>query len=263
MLKIDASKEQQLTFEVQIGGVQYDQISGYFRVVLNEVEYGFPAKIGRESITVDLPQLNKIISTKIKESDEVDVRLDIIADGHYIAPWQDKASISNPLLIEAKIISNDFTPTTSIKTKLKEEDSSKKKSIEVKKIKSDDELMEHITEKLSKKLDKLIAIREQQSTENKVEEIKTIKETKNIEQLLNKTLDTFNISETKNSKSKKISLKEFKQNLTKEDVMRYIKSKSTKNPDIQNMIYEQASALATIKTPSNILKEVVKIIRKK
>lgn len=29
------------------------------------------------------------------------------------------------------------------------------------------------------------------------------------------------------------------------------------------MIYEQASALATIKTPSNILKEVVKIIRKK
>ena len=43
MLKLNVNQEKQLTFEVQIGGVQSDQVSSHLRIEIDDVEYGFPA----------------------------------------------------------------------------------------------------------------------------------------------------------------------------------------------------------------------------
>ncbi len=277
MLRLNVTQEKQLTFEVQIGGVQHDQVSSQFKIIINEVEYGFPAKVGRETITVNLPPLNKVVAGKIVEGDEAEVKLEIIADGHYLTPWQDRASLSNPLIVEAKIKDTSFIPNPSFETKLVvEEDGAKQTTI----IEKKEELTpDQKIENISSKLEQLIEMQEQsdlppspekEEEEEEVEEkcsvTKEEKEEKEekeddksetVEELLNKEIDKLQLNE-----KKKMALKEFKQNLTKEDVLRYIEKKGSKNPEVQKLIYEQAKTAAQKDSPAHILKEVAIILKK-
>ena len=118
MLKLNVNQEKQLTFEVQIGGVQSDQVSSHLRIEIDDVEYGFPAQVGNESISVNLPPLRTVTARKLKEGEEVQVKLEIIADGNYLTPWQDTFRLSNPLVVEAKIVDDEFTSAPAFKTKL-------------------------------------------------------------------------------------------------------------------------------------------------
>ena len=46
MLKLDVNREKQLTFEVQIGGVQSDKISSHLRIKIDEIiDYIIPLDI--------------------------------------------------------------------------------------------------------------------------------------------------------------------------------------------------------------------------
>jgi len=287
MLKLNVNEEKQLTFEVQIGGVNYDQVTSHLRIVIGEVEYGFPAKVGSESITVDLPPLNKIIGTKLKEGEEVEVKLEMIADGYYLTPWQDTLKISNPLVIEAKIKDDGFIPNPAIKTSLVvAEDGAKqttivreKEKIEVEKPSIEEEakpadtdvvvskLAEKLLTLLGKQEGKVIVEKEEKKEPKaKKEALKKEPVIENkmgaIEKLLTDTVNKIQIEGNKTSK-KKISLRELKQNVTKEDIIKYMENAGTKNPKIQEIIYEQASAASAKDTPFEILRQVVKIMRKK
>lgn len=297
MLKLNVNEEKRLTFEVQIGGVNYDNVTSTFKIVLNEVEYGFPAKVGRETITVELPPLNKVIGAKISEGDEAEVRLELVADGHYLTPWQDNARLSNPLIVEAKIKDDSFKPNPSLKTKLVvSEDGARQKTIvKEQEINDEEDLTERIVSRLSEKFQTLLAKREQdemppmkdegedddkenveekcsvkREEENEEEVEKDEKEVEEstaqaLERLMNKALDAYDLTEGGDRKKSKksMTLEEFKKNLTEEDVKRYIAAKGSKNQKVQEIIYEQAKLSAKKDTPAHVLKEVVKIIRKK
>jgi len=263
MLRLNVNQEKQLTFEVQIGGVNHDQITSQFKIIIDKVEYGFPAKVGRDIITVDLPPLNEVIAGKIIEGDEAEVRLEIIADGHFLTPWQDRMTLSNPLVVEATIVDSSFIPNPTFETKLVvESDGAKQTTIVEKK---EEETPQQVISRLSSKLEKLIEMQEQsdlppspekekEDTEEEVEEgcvkpkteseevesddeKKDIKEkSQTLEKLLNKTIDTFKLSEDKTNK-KEITLEEFKRNLTKEDIFRYMAKKGTSKSEIQELVY--------------------------
>jgi hypothetical protein len=291
MLKINVNEEKQLTFEVQISGMQSSQIKSYFKVVIAEIEYGFPASIGQETITVKLPPLNQIVGTKIKEGDEAEVRLEVVADGHYLTPWKDYAKLSNPLIVEATIKDDSFVSNSPLKTKLLvSEDGSKQKMIVTK---GDDdsplkeesnEFSDDVVNKLADKLSNLLKTEqadmpvspgdtpedeeEEETVEEKCKvEKEKVKEgqqnkTQVLENLLDKTIDAFELNENKKPKSKKQTLEEFKKNLCKEDILKYIERKGTKNPKVQEVIFEQASLAAEKQEPVYILKKVVDIMKK-
>jgi hypothetical protein len=306
MLRINVNESCQLNFEIQIGGVQSDQLDSYFKIVYEGVEYGFPAKVGRESITVDLPPLNTVIGKRIKEGDEGEVKLEVIADGNYLTPWKDYAKFSNPLVIEAKIKDGGWIPKPTLKTKLvsstedgqkqgvivKEEEEKAKK--EDKKITEEEELTNKIVEKLSKKFATMFNEQEtvneppvkpedeeeveescgkdhspkkKKTSENaKVEEQgESIVDKESMEKLLTQTLRKVGIFEDRGSKPKKkqITLQEFKRRLTKEDIFKYIEKAGTKNPKIQEIIYEQAAMSAKNDTPVEVLKQVINLMKKK
>lgn len=287
MLRLNVNEEKKLTFEVQIGGVTYDSLVSKFKIILGEIEYGFPAKVGRETITVDLPPLKKIIGAKINEGDEAEVKLELIADGRYLTPWQDSARLSNPLVVEAKIKDDAFQEKPALKTKLiVSEDGATQTTVidESQNLSEEDDLTNKIVDKLSKKFQKLLVQKEQdempspmeaedEDKEDEVEEGCKVKEevevkeestAKALDRLLNKTIDALNLSESRTDKNKKkITLEEFKKNLSEEDIKRYIAAKGSKNPKIQEIIYEQAKLSAKKDTPAHILQEVVKLIRKK
>lgn len=292
MLKINVNQEKQLTFEVQIGGVNHDQVSSQFKISIGEIAYTFPARVGKDEIVVDLPPLHKVIGSKIKEGDEADITLEIIADGHLLTPWKDKAILSNPLVIEATIKDGDFVANPAFQANLVVKDNGAKqittvehKKPELNSVVSEDIMIDNIVKKLSSKLESMISSREKLSEKEenmkkelkdevkKEEEIdkkteenekalpteKVTSESKTValEKLLNKTIDTFKLSETK-----KVTLEEFKKNLSKNDIINFMSRRGTKNKEIQELIYEQARLNAKKDGPAYILKEVSDILKK-
>jgi len=244
MLKLDVTQEEQLTFETQIEGVQYDQLNSHLKIIIGEIEYGIPAKVGRELITVDIPPLNKIVGLKINEGDEAEIVLEIIADGRYITPWQDIVTFVNPVIVEAKIKKANVSKNISLQTKLVvKEDSTKQTKTEDKETKLKENDQSNIEE-----------------VPDKTSELKK-NDQSNIEGLLDKTIDKLKLNEGKKKKKKNITLEEFKRNLTKEDVLKFIEKKGTKKPQIQELIYEQAKSKAKKDTPVHILKEVALIFK--
>jgi len=293
MLKINVNQEKQLTFEVQIGGVNHDQVSSQFKISIGEIAYTFPARVGKDEIVVDLPPLHKVIGSKIKEGDEADITLEIVADGHLLTPWKDKAILSNPLVIEATIKDGDFVANPAFQANLVVKDDGAKQitTLEHKKsepasVSTEDTMMNNIIEKLSSKLESMISSREKlsekeenikkelkeevkkeeekdkETEENETalptEKITTENKSAALEKLLNKTIDAFKLSE-----SKKLTVEEFKKNLSKKDIINFMSRRGTKNKEIQEIIYEQAKLNAKKDEPAYILKEVSDILKNK
>ena len=91
MLKINIHEPKQLTFEVQIAGVSEKQIDSYVRINIDDIEYGFKTKVEGDTVTVNIPPLDRIIGNhNIREDKEYDMKLEMIADGYHIVPWSEK-----------------------------------------------------------------------------------------------------------------------------------------------------------------------------
>jgi len=265
MLKLNVNQEKQLTFEVQIGGIQSDQVSSFLRIVLDEIEYGFPAKVGNESIVVDLPPLRTITARKLKEGEEVEVKLEIIADGNYLTPWKDTFTISNPLVIEAKIIDDDFNASPAFKTKLVTEEGKvgdQKQGVKVEKVEavekevlSEEDMTERVVAKLAEKLKPMF----------KKEKTKVVKEQKSEKKKITKEEEVIKDEEVikENTEPQKQITSQDLKNITEEGVYDYMTRAGTKNPQVQKIIYEQAEIAAGTSIPVNVLMHVVKILKSK
>jgi len=299
MLRLNVNEAKQLTFEVQIGGVHGDQIDSFFRIVFEDVEYGFPAKVGRESITVDLPPLNQVIGKKIKEGDEAEVKLEIVADGHYLTPWSDRAKMSNPLVIEAKIRDDGFVPNPTLKTQLVvSEDGARHKTTVKEDIQAEEDLTDKIVSKLSEKFADLIKpkvevksgrmevveescgkkhVKEEADEKDDGDEPPPMEDQEEVEEntplttgamekILAQTISKLGLhteGSRTTKKKKEITLEQFKQKLTEKDIYKYMEKAGTQNPQIQEIVYEQAVLAAGNNKPIEVLRQVINIMKKK
>jgi hypothetical protein len=286
MLRLSANEEKELTFEVQIGGVSdFDKVESFFRIVFEGIEYGFPCKVTRDSIQVSLPPLNKVIAKRIREGDEVDIKLEVVVDGHYLLPWQDRAKLSNPLVIEAKIKDDGFVKNASFKTTLLTDEGGQTQGVIVKEkeeeVKPKQELSEDFVAQIASKLKDLLApatkvkeqdesVPEKEKEEEEKVEVKTEQKEKavsktDIERLLSETIEKLNLIETKKTKKEKkpVTLNEFKKTLTKDDIYKYMHRAGTTNKKIQDIVYEQATSSARTAEPVEILRQVINVMKKK
>lgn len=281
MLKLNVNQEKQLTFEVQIGGVQSDKVTSHLRIVIDEIEYGFPAIVGKESITVNLPPLRAVTARSLKEGEEVQVKLEIIADGNYLTPWSDSFVLSNPLVVEARIMDSDFKNPPAFKTRLVQEGKSgdRKQGVRIERelveegeeekpqLKNkyiseseEDDLTEKIVNKLAEKLSKGL-----------IEKKKFIKD-EPVREEEDEVMDNDDKEEEEvppspiQKESKKTSKKVTKSqllNMTEEDVYAYMRRAGTNNEQIQKIIYEQAEAAVGSSKPYKVLGQVVKLLKDK
>lgn len=241
MLKLNVNQEKQLNFEMQIGGVKTDKIISFLRIEIDGIEYGFPGQVKQESVTVSLPALNTVVARELKEGDEVSVKLDVIADGRHLVPWKNTFLLSYPLVIEAKIVDEDVVdspPTfeTKLVTKSDSGDSIVEKS-EEKKVSPIHESESEMTKRIVNRL---------------VEKFTSITKDKSVKP----------IKEDKVVTVKKVS-KEKVKNIDEKGVYEYMTRAGTKNEKIQKLIYEQAEIAAGTSVPVEVLKQVVKILKKK
>lgn len=229
MLKLNVNEEKQLNFEMEIGGVQSDDIISFLRMEINNVEYGFPAKIKNETVSVDLPALKSVIAGKLKEGQEVKVKLDVIADGHLITPWNETFVLTYPFVVEAKMVDKETKSSPKFATKLVSSTTSKIVKEEKQPQKSEEEITKEVFKRFAAKL----------RTKQKV-----VKEEKIVKPI---------------TKPKpKIDIK----NITEEDVYKYMTRAGTKNPTIQKIVYEQSVGAAGSGKPYKVLQQVIKVLKK-
>jgi hypothetical protein len=114
-LKINESKI--LEFEMDTSGCSWKELEGYFRLTLDNVEYGFPAIVEEGMIRVDIPVFKDVLNEGVKSSlykhKEVTVkaRLDLIANNEaFLSPWRGEIDIEIPVSVkisEEKAIKSD------------------------------------------------------------------------------------------------------------------------------------------------------------
>jgi hypothetical protein len=104
-LKINESKT--FEFKMDTSGCSHEELEGYFRLTLENVEYGFPVKIEEGVVKVDIPVFKDVLHESIRSSlyehKEVTAkaRLDLIANKEvYIKPWSGNIDIEIPVSVK-------------------------------------------------------------------------------------------------------------------------------------------------------------------
>jgi len=294
MLKINGNQDKELTFEVEIGGASPDSIVARLRLVLDEIEYGFPAKVTSSAIIVEMPALKKIFHRKVKEGEAVQARLDLTSDGNVVSPWTEVLEITDFAVSEAKL--TDGVTKNKVKTLKETEeptmDAREKAKELIERVESKTRLDSDDSVDLETKIRKRLEENKDNKVENKYSELsgadadvemssKIIdklneklfggKKTKREKQLEKLTEQVDITVARKNAKSafsprraantKGITLEMIK-NFTREDVFAYMSRAGTTNSRVQEILYKQATVASKSDVPVKILKEVIKIIKK-
>jgi len=101
-LKINESKI--LEFNTVIEGGKADDLSGTFRIVIDNVEYGFPIKLDDKKIQAKIPPLKDYVREEnLRNVKNAFARLDIVAKGKLFTPWKEDVSLEIPLEVKAEM----------------------------------------------------------------------------------------------------------------------------------------------------------------
>jgi len=121
MLKLNTDEIRNLQFEVSIQGINYDELQGSLKFIIEDVEYGIPVKIQRDLVSVEVPPLEEIVARGMKNGDIVECKLDIFGNGFYINPWGGQFELSTPIKMETKNFNMDNKqPDKKVVAELKE-----------------------------------------------------------------------------------------------------------------------------------------------
>jgi len=272
MLKINSNQDKEITFEVEIGGATPDSITSKFRIILDEIEYGFPAKVSDQLITVELPALRKVLHRKLKEGEVVNARLDVMSDGNVVSPWQDSIEVTDFVVSEAKVVDDDarakakILKERAVKTTVDDSDLSiderirrklaeKKGEIDdIKSTTSLDEDFEMSTKVIDKLSEKLLGAKKTK----RQQQLETLMEKSDYKVARKKSA----FSPRRAVKTKGITLETIRQ-FTKDDILAYINRSGINSKGVQEAIYNRAAKEAKSDNPVKVLKEVIKIIKKK
>lgn len=271
MLALDTMESKNLQFEVQIQGILPDQLKGYLRFEIDNVEYGFPAKITESGISIDLPPMMNVIKKRLKDGAVIEGRLEVIGNGFYTQAWEGDFKVRTPLQVEAKLMKGKMKVTEDEELPIVEEKPEPKESVTVTSVVSekpktpvvideqdedeDEDLEDTIQEpnpyqspvpeaKKVTREDKLAAISKK----------KALQKLKEMDGLVDKML-----SRKKTPKAKPKVVKESvkpqpkpaakprpkRKTITdKTDVLQYMKSKGLRNERVQEHILERAATMA-------------------
>jgi hypothetical protein len=105
MLKLNIAEKRSLSFDVDIENIDYKQLEGSFKFILDEIEVGIPIKVLGDSILVNIPALNNHIKNMTNDKVVKGV-LEVHGSGFHLKPWEGEFQISGPVKVEAKVHEN-------------------------------------------------------------------------------------------------------------------------------------------------------------
>jgi hypothetical protein len=286
---------------VEIHGVETKDLHGSVRFLLHGVEYGFPVEIESKKIVSLIPPLTEIVGRDIEDGTIMEAKLELYTDRSYFKPWESEIKLGAPMQIKAKLENEDksrFGIKTKLVNPVISEDSvSTKKEVEKAREPirhaneeqvpaNDGEMLKNAVMSVIKEMGLVRPQQPAQKRSRVTENVKPKKTTevptppvKSVKKQVTK-IQSEGISQQDAVRDflqeKLLSLskpfkpvREAKKVITKDDIMNvsedqiyiYMERAGTKNPDVQKIIFEQASQGA--KSNYEILRNVVKIIKRK
>jgi len=124
-MDLDVNKPKFFQFNVTIDGIDYSTLNGKLEFFYENVAYGFPAKVYKDRVEVEIPPLQSIIKKHILESDEIIGKLDITGEGFHIEAWKNEMNIIRSLsIVSDGIVVEDSSLQYKKESSLLEEESS-------------------------------------------------------------------------------------------------------------------------------------------
>jgi len=263
MLYIKADEARTLTFEVDIRGVGHSDLKGYVRLFVNDAEHGFPVSINEGIITADIPPLIEHIrfNKNMDDGDIIEAKLELMTDQHIFTPWEGEIKVSVPMDIRAKLsLSNEGAKVSKVSEPIvakvvetkKDKDADKEKLAEFDT--SEETMLKDDEKKYKNRLMTMVADTLKQMG---------ITAPAAPEALLEDEVPTSKVLKEVTKVNTKDLLKKKLKNITEEGIYKYMQKAGTKNAKIQELVYEQAVAAAGTGEPFEVLKQVVKILKKR
>jgi hypothetical protein len=103
MINLNVQKSKQIKFGIELSGILLQDIRGAVRITHEGIEYGFPISIDDDKLSVRIPPLEDVIINELKDQQNIDARLEIIAGDVYLTPWADTIKIEKPIRVEAVV----------------------------------------------------------------------------------------------------------------------------------------------------------------
>lgn len=119
-IEIDIHRGKLITFSIEIEGLEHTVITGMFRILIDDIEYGFPTAFHNNEVEVHIPCLHDLLH-EINER-VIYAKLEIVADHHYFVPWEGKLKLIEPASIKAKVKKSKATAEAKIKTEVKDQE---------------------------------------------------------------------------------------------------------------------------------------------
>ena len=237
MLQLKTNTKRNFVFEIDVQGINTEDLEGFLTIGVDNVSYGFPVKISESEVVVDMPALDEIIKRGLKHEDIIEGKLEIYGNGFYLNPWSGEFQIEKPVKMEAKM-RGEKTPsnTKSIKATLKET------PVEKPVAKKDrDALLSGLFEKAERKTPK-----KKQSSRDELIERKIQDKISRMNSLVENALSGKRPSKPKTKTLPKMQPKEQPRQVIQEvspvgnDPKALMESRGMKNPVIQEKMIERA-----------------------
>lgn len=103
MLIFDALKEKKLEMMIETKGIKPQNLKFTFRIIIENIEYGFPCYLIGDKVTVTIPPLSEIIVGEIQVGN-YSSKLEVTGeDKYYLKPFDEKIKIKSEPEVEITI----------------------------------------------------------------------------------------------------------------------------------------------------------------
>jgi hypothetical protein len=103
-IKIDPYRGKLITFNLEIAGINYRELTAKFRIVVDDIEYGFIGLLSSEHVDIHIPSLVDIIhNILVFEGGHLDARLEMFGDFYYYVPWEGQIVLDKQPEVKAKV----------------------------------------------------------------------------------------------------------------------------------------------------------------
>lgn len=97
-MELDLTKDKSLLFDIEVTGLDTDQIGFVLRIDIDGIEYGFRGSIEHGKIKIVIPAFNKFLKTSIDLEKVYNVRLDVFDNKFLVCPWKDTVKFIAPTI---------------------------------------------------------------------------------------------------------------------------------------------------------------------
>lgn len=120
MIKINVNKKKTVEFDVNVSGVQCENLLGRLSLFYEGIIYSFPATIEAGNvIKVIIPPLSEVINN-IPDKAQADLKLEVVGNETFMLPWSATALLEHPVKVEATMRGGKLVEEESPKVEISE-----------------------------------------------------------------------------------------------------------------------------------------------